>query len=259
MPRRISTPNKDPYQRLSSETRRNRCFVRPGTSSANEDLPSTSADDRDSVVLRGLPDKWDLGNLPIVLLTHRSQFPRCDKCSSVSVKTFKFVKCDHVVCETCTSSSSTSSPRGCPSCQTRTKRQEQVLEEDFLQVQRMKCQKCSKTGNLDDLKAHLPCTRTPRRGNVKNTSKRNKTRNVRLVGMSKGAIRRLARRGGVKRISGLLYEEARAILRTFIANVLRNAITYADYGKRNTVTGLDVVRSLNMMGRTLYGFYGFKK
>ena len=34
-----------------------------------------------------------------------------------------------------------------------------------------------------------------------------------IQGITKPAIRRLARRGGVKRISGLIYEEARVVLK----------------------------------------------
>ena len=34
-----------------------------------------------------------------------------------------------------------------------------------------------------------------------------------IQGITKPAIRRLARRGGVKRISGLIYEEARGVLK----------------------------------------------
>ena len=40
-------------------------------------------------------------------------------------------------------------------------------------------------------------------------------------GITKPAIRRLARRGGVKRISGLLYEEVRGVLKTFVEGVVR--------------------------------------
>ncbi|KAK3242953.1 hypothetical protein CYMTET_47381 [Cymbomonas tetramitiformis] len=35
-----------------------------------------------------------------------------------------------------------------------------------------------------------------------------------IQGITKPAIRRLARRGGVKRISGLIYEETRGVLKT---------------------------------------------
>ena len=41
------------------------------------------------------------------------------------------------------------------------------------------------------------------------------------VGITKPAIRRLARRGGVKRISGLIYEETRGVLKIFLENVKR--------------------------------------
>ena len=41
------------------------------------------------------------------------------------------------------------------------------------------------------------------------------------TGITKPAIRRLARRGGVKRISGLIYEETRGVLKIFLENVRR--------------------------------------
>ncbi|MCD7452910.1 hypothetical protein HAX54_018585 [Datura stramonium] len=43
--------------------------------------------------------------------------------------------------------------------------------------------------------------------------------------ITKPAIRRLARRGGVKRISGLIYEETRGVLKIFLENVIRDAVT----------------------------------
>ena len=42
-------------------------------------------------------------------------------------------------------------------------------------------------------------------------------------GITKPAIRRLARRGGVKRISGLIYEETRGVLKIFLENVCRHS------------------------------------
>jgi histone H4 len=47
-----------------------------------------------------------------------------------------------------------------------------------------------------------------------------------IQGITKPAIRRLARRGGVKRISGLIYEETRGVLKVFLENVIRDAVTY---------------------------------
>lgn len=70
----------------------------------------------------------------------------------------------------------------------------------------------------------------------------------------KPAIRRLARRGGVKRISGLIYEETRGVLKVFLENVIRDAVTYTEHARRKTVTALDVVYALKRQGKTLYGF-----
>ncbi|KAG2123881.1 histone-fold-containing protein [Suillus cothurnatus] len=72
--------------------------------------------------------------------------------------------------------------------------------------------------------------------------------------ITKPAIRRLARRGGVKRISGLIYEETRGVLKIFLENVIRDSVTYTEHAKRKTVTALDVVYALKRSGRTLYGF-----
>ncbi|CAH3149135.1 unnamed protein product [Pocillopora meandrina] len=73
-----------------------------------------------------------------------------------------------------------------------------------------------------------------------------------IQGITKPAIRRLARRGGVKRISGLIYEETRGVLKVFLENVIRDAVTYTEHAKRKTVTAMDVVYALKRQGRTLY-------
>ena len=79
---------------------------------------------------------------------------------------------------------------------------------------------------------------------------------VTVAGITKPAIRRLARRGGVKRISGLIYEETRGVLKVFLENVIRDAVTYTEHARRKTVTAFDVVYALKRQGRTLYGFGG---
>ena len=65
-----------------------------------------------------------------------------------------------------------------------------------------------------------------------------------IQGITKPAIRRLARRGGVKRISGLMYEETRGVLKTFLENVIKDSVTYTEHARRKTVTALDVVYAL---------------
>lgn len=75
-----------------------------------------------------------------------------------------------------------------------------------------------------------------------------------IQGITKPAIRRLCRRGGVKRISGLTYEETRGVLKVFLENVIRDSVTYTEHARRKTVTARDVVFALKKQGRTLYGF-----
>ena len=77
-----------------------------------------------------------------------------------------------------------------------------------------------------------------------------------IQGITKPAIRRLARKGGVKRISGLIYEETRGVLKVFLENVIRDAVTYMVHARRKTVTAMDCVYALKRQGRTLYGFGG---
>ncbi|KAG2739513.1 hypothetical protein P692DRAFT_201842636 [Suillus brevipes Sb2] len=54
-----------------------------------------------------------------------------------------------------------------------------------------------------------------------------------IQGITKPAIRRLARRG---------------------SNLIRDSVAYTEHAKRKTVTALDVVYTLKRSGRTLYGF-----
>lgn len=77
-----------------------------------------------------------------------------------------------------------------------------------------------------------------------------------IQGITKPTIRRLARRGGVKCISGLVYEEIRDVLKIFLENVFRDAVNYTEHAKRTTVTAMDIVYALKRQGRMLYGYGG---
>jgi histone H4 len=90
------------------------------------------------------------------------------------------------------------------------------------------------------------------KGGAKRASKRMVKETI--LGITKPAIRRLARRGGVKRISSLIYDETRNVLKAFLENVVRDAVTYTEHAKRKTVTALDVIYALKRQGKTLYGF-----
>jgi histone H4 len=65
--------------------------------------------------------------------------------------------------------------------------------------------------------------------------------------ITKPAIRRLTRRGGVKRISELIYKETRGVLKIFLENVIRDSVTYTEHARRKTITATS---------STLYGFGG---
>ena len=75
-----------------------------------------------------------------------------------------------------------------------------------------------------------------------------------VASISKGSIRRLARRGGVKRISASIYEDARAVMKNFVESVVRDATAYTEHAKRRTVMAVDVVHALRSKGRMLYGY-----
>jgi len=89
-----------------------------------------------------------------------------------------------------------------------------------------------------------------------NTLKRLKHRKVlrdNIQGITKPAIRRLARRGGVKRISNLMYDEIRGVIKTFLEATIRDAVAYTDHARRKTVTAKDVVHALKRQNMTFYG------
>lgn len=72
--------------------------------------------------------------------------------------------------------------------------------------------------------------------------------------ISKPAIRRLARRAGVKRISEGIYQEAPQALRTWLQKMIHDATVYADHARRFTITTNDVLLALKKNGVTLYGY-----
>lgn len=74
--------------------------------------------------------------------------------------------------------------------------------------------------------------------------------------VTKGALRRLARRGGVKRISDNSYNAVREFCDSMLVRVTRDSIIYAEAAKRKTVTAMDVVYALKKNGKSLYGYGG---
>jgi histone H4 len=95
-----------------------------------------------------------------------------------------------------------------------------------------------------------------RSGESKGTSSKRLKKVVKdsVKGVTSPAIRRLARRAGIKRISGLLYDEVRGVLKSFVESVVRDAIAYTESAKRKSVQPSDVVNALRRRGKAIYGY-----
>merc|ERR1712083_390440 len=93
-------------------------------------------------------------------------------------------------------------------------------------------------------------------GQIRRQETRLKGHQANHHGNHQASHQKTRRRGGVKRISSLIYDETRTVLKSFLENVIRDSVTYTEHAKRKTVTALDVVYALKRQGRTLYGFGG---
>jgi histone H4 len=70
-----------------------------------------------------------------------------------------------------------------------------------------------------------------------------------MRGITNPAIRRLCRRGGIKRISGLYYDETRGITKAWLEMILKDALVYTEHAKRKTLTAGDVFYALKNHGQ----------
>jgi histone H4 len=75
-----------------------------------------------------------------------------------------------------------------------------------------------------------------------------------VQGITKNDIRRLARRGGVVRLSAGIYDHTRTYLSMFLSDIIKDAYAYCDHAQRKTISALDIVYALKRHGRQLYGF-----
>ena len=80
-----------------------------------------------------------------------------------------------------------------------------------------------------------------------------RTRPQLLLGISKGDIRRVARRGGVKRIATGIYPCTRDVLRSWLEGVVSDSLVFMEHAKRSTVRATDVVYALKRRGQNMYG------
>ncbi|KAF2796262.1 histone-fold-containing protein [Melanomma pulvis-pyrius CBS 109.77] len=75
-----------------------------------------------------------------------------------------------------------------------------------------------------------------------------------INGVTKGDIRRIARRGGVKRISAAAYPEVRIALKQRLEGILKQCAAVVEHNGRKTVYVQDVIYVLNRTGNPVYGF-----
>ncbi|WEW60959.1 hypothetical protein PRK78_006447 [Emydomyces testavorans] len=80
-----------------------------------------------------------------------------------------------------------------------------------------------------------------------------------IMGITRPAIRRLARRGGVKRMQKAIYETTRDVVLDRLRLIIRQLVDVLESadtnGKgRKTVTTRDVVYVLQRLGSPIYGF-----
>jgi len=88
--------------------------------------------------------------------------------------------------------------------------------------------------------------KTPTKG-----AKHRKVLRDNIQGVTAPAIRRLAHTAGVKKISGLIYEEIRGVIKSYLEKVIRDSVTYTEHARRKTVTVADVAAALARQGRPI--------
>lgn len=84
--------------------------------------------------------------------------------------------------------------------------------------------------------------------------KRTEMKKTERTTLTRGGIRRLARRGGIRRVSDGVYSEVRDFVDYFLNVIVKDAAVFAEHAKRKTITAMDVVYALKRSGRSLYGY-----
>jgi len=75
-----------------------------------------------------------------------------------------------------------------------------------------------------------------------------------LLGVTKPAMKRLARRSGCKRISLESLLRARDLLKVELRGLVKDCVTCMEHSRRKTVTVGDVVHSITLRGSLMYGY-----
>ncbi|CCG81511.1 Histone H4 [Taphrina deformans PYCC 5710] len=75
-----------------------------------------------------------------------------------------------------------------------------------------------------------------------------------IQGITRADIRRMARRGGVTRISAGIYNETRYAMKDFMVQIIGDAVACVELRRAQTMAFQDVIYALKRRGHTLYGF-----
>ncbi|KAJ7176223.1 histone H4 [Mycena crocata] len=79
-------------------------------------------------------------------------------------------------------------------------------------------------------------------------------RPVSLDGVTKPALRRLARRGGVKRALNPMYPDVRSAVKRYLEGLVRDTVLHTESRWSSTVSSADVVHAMRRSGKSLYGY-----
>ena len=104
---------------------------------------------------------------------------------------------------------------------------------------------------LDAARLKIPVTH---KGKGKGKTHRRVLVKDNLRGITKAAICRLACKGGVKKMTGHIYDLTRGVLKLFLKAVIHDTMIYTVHCKCRMITVMDVIYSLKNHGRHLYGF-----
>lgn len=69
-----------------------------------------------------------------------------------------------------------------------------------------------------------------------------------IAGITRPALLRILHRAGVKRVSGLVYEELRGVMKVFLEKVIRDMVVFTAHARRKTVMLEDLEAGLKING-----------
>ena len=72
-----------------------------------------------------------------------------------------------------------------------------------------------------------------------------------IQGITAPAIARLCQTAGIKRISKLVYEEVRGVMKLYVENTLKNALVFCEHSRRKTLQEGDLDAALQVIGKYL--------